>query len=328
MDQKRDNVIDNLRAIAMIGIVLAHCGGPLIINNLRSFDVITLVFLSSYMISIDKPFSFKSYEADLVKRAKRLFIPTLVFIMLMTSMQFIVYTVVSRRDLLTIQNIINSFLLCEDSIGYVWIIKVYFVNFMLSPVIILILRKIKYMWQYLLLLFVGFGFYSLCEIIYSQYSNSYISWLIIGQWLLCCMFYMLVSIDSIYFKMNTGWKKRGIIFWGLLFIATCFFYKGNFYFAPALDKRPAGIQYLAYGMIVTYLLYLILPKKEIKFFKWISINSMTIYYSHTFFIFGMGCIQSLLEINQSYFWIIQFFVALIGAVCCTRIIEIIKRKLF
>ena len=40
----RENKVDNIRAIAMICIVLAHCGAPLIINNFRVFDVITLVF--------------------------------------------------------------------------------------------------------------------------------------------------------------------------------------------------------------------------------------------------------------------------------------------
>ena len=41
----RNYKVDNVRAIAMLCIILAHCEAPLIINNFRSFDVITLVFL-------------------------------------------------------------------------------------------------------------------------------------------------------------------------------------------------------------------------------------------------------------------------------------------
>lgn len=44
MVKNRDYRIDNVRAIAMICIILAHCVAPSSINNLRSFDVITLVF--------------------------------------------------------------------------------------------------------------------------------------------------------------------------------------------------------------------------------------------------------------------------------------------
>ena len=46
----RDYKIDNIKAIAMMLIILAHCEFPLQVNNARSFDVITLVFMSTLVV--------------------------------------------------------------------------------------------------------------------------------------------------------------------------------------------------------------------------------------------------------------------------------------
>ena len=55
-----------------------------------------------------------------------------------------------------------------------------------------------------------------------------------------------------------------------------FFYHQQFSFSPALDKRPAGLQYLAYGMVITHLLFKVVPNKSIRVFNYISVNSMEI----------------------------------------------------
>ena len=137
------------------------------------------------------------------------------------------------------------------------------------------------------------------------------------------MFYLLVGIEAIYCNINGRWKKYGIVFWTIVFIVTCFFYK-NGMIAPSLDKRPAGIHYLSFGMMCTYILYKVLPDKKIRLLKWISINSMEIYYTHTFFILVMECIRNYLNINTSVFWLIEFAVGLFGGCISARVIEIMK----
>lgn len=324
----RDYRIDNVRAIAMFCIILAHCRLPAILNNLRSFDVIALVFLSSYVINVDKTYDFKSYKDGIVRRAKRLFIPTSVFIVMMSIFQFIIYKVAGRNDLLTIKTVLNSFLLCEDSIGYVWIMKVYFVNFAMAPLLVTLVKKIKHIWEYVMLLSISFFSYWGCLSLYNvNIQHSYFEWIFVNEWILCCMFYLIIGLDANYYKINNLWNKYSIIFWTIVLLGTCFFYKNCMYFAPATDKRPAGIQYLAYGLVITYFLLKIMPNKEIKIFKWISINSMEIYYSHTFFVFVMSCIQSILKIENAFFWILEFAVALIGALLVSKCIENTRLKL-
>lgn len=328
MIENRNSKIDNIRAIAMICIILAHSGPPLLVNNLRSFDVITLVFLSSIVININRTYDCESYKLSIIKRMKRLFVPTGVFIGLMTFSQFVTYRIAGRSELLTLKTVINSFLLCENSIGYVWIMKVYFINFAMAPFLIVVAKKMKHIWQYVVFVLIWVMIYIACQTCYDvDITHSYLSWILINEWLLCCMFYLTIGLDAIYYKVNDIWKKYGIVFWGIVFVGTCLFYKKTIYFSPSMDKRPAGIQYLAYGMLITYVLFKFVPKKEIKCFKWISINSMNIYYSHTFIVFGMSCIQSILKLDSDFFWILQFFAALVGALCISKGINFLKSKI-
>lgn len=328
MVKNRDYRIDNVRAIAMICIILAHCVAPSSINNLRSFDVITLVFLSGLVFNVNRTYDFNTYESSMKRRFIRLFLPTSIYIVLMSFFQFIIYKVAGRSELLNVKTIINSFLLCENSIGYVWIMKVYFVNFLMSPLFVILIKKIKHIWQYLILISVWFFVYICCLNFYGvNAEHSYIAWILIHEWFLCCMFYLLIGLDSIFYKMNDIWRKYGILFWGIVFIETCFIYKNGFYFSPAIDKRPPGIQYLTYGMLITYLLMKLIPNKESRLFTYISVNSMDIYYCHTFVVFMMSCIQSILKINGNYFWAVQFVIAFFGSLLICNCLNIVKKKI-
>lgn len=328
MVKNRDYRIDNVRAIAMICIILAHSVAPLSINNLRSFDVITLVFLSGLVFNVNRTYDLKTYRSSIKRRFKRLFLPTSIYIVLMSFFQFIIYKVAGRSELLNAKTIINSFLLCENSIGYVWIMKVYFINFAMAPLFVILIKKIKHVWQYLIIIPVWFFLYITCLNCYRvNADHSYITWILIHECFLCCMFYSLIGLDSLFYKMNNIWRKYGILFWGIVFIGTCFFYKNGFYFSPAIDKRPPGIQYLAYGMFITHLLMKLVPNKKFKFLTYISANSMDIYYGHTFVVFMMSCVQSLLKINSNYFWIVQFVVAFLGSLLICNCLSILKKEI-
>ena len=185
MKKKRDSTIDNMRGIAMMCIVLAHCGAPLEVNNIRVCDVITLVFLSSYVINVNEIFNYQIYKQRVMKRIKRLLAPTFLFIIIMFCTQLIIYNVARRRDLISLSKVINSFLLCENSLGYVWIMKVYIVNYLFYPLRIIVLKKFKYMWQYIITISCLFAAYMECVHKYNSInSESYLLWILVEQWLL------------------------------------------------------------------------------------------------------------------------------------------------
>ncbi len=70
MMTKRDSRIDFLRVLGTILVIMAHTGAPTLIQNIRTFDVSMLVFISgmSFVFSY-KDISLKDY---LKKRVKKL----------------------------------------------------------------------------------------------------------------------------------------------------------------------------------------------------------------------------------------------------------------
>ena len=102
--------------------------------------------------------------------------PTFVFIVLMSLLQYLIYNSVGRNDLFTFKSFLNSILLCENSVGYVWTMKVYFMNFVLIQLLGPILKKLNNVRHYLLLISMFLLLYFWClYIYYDNFSHSYLS---------------------------------------------------------------------------------------------------------------------------------------------------------
>ena len=140
----RDLYIDALRAIGILCIILAHVYAPNVVTQLRSFDVPLMLFVSGLS------FSGKSMSSSLIRfyytRTLRLIIPTYVFLILF----FGLYSLLNHPW--DSEKIVNSFLLLEhNSIGYVWIIKVFLLIMLATPVLIFINNRLNII-QFLLLI--------------------------------------------------------------------------------------------------------------------------------------------------------------------------------
>ena len=81
MEFERKNSIDILRCIALLGIIIIHCGPTsLIVQQLRGFDVPLMVFLSGVSYKISSNRNKSTYKQYLWRRFKRLIVPTWLFI--------------------------------------------------------------------------------------------------------------------------------------------------------------------------------------------------------------------------------------------------------
>lgn len=118
----RDCRIDILRLIALIGIVIAHIGPSDFVMQLRNFDVPLMVILSA--ISFSLSYRKENYIKYCWKRVKRLIVPTWIFL----SIYFLIF---EEDDIITI---ITSYLLIWG-IGYVWIIRVFFLTSVAAPLL-------------------------------------------------------------------------------------------------------------------------------------------------------------------------------------------------
>lgn len=156
----RNRSIDLLRFIALTGIIIAHIDPPSFWMQLRGFDVPLMVFLSgvSYRISGGNKQNYWSYA---VKRFKRLILPVWVFL----TIYFTLYGVM-RGEQFPAKIILSYYSLMTP--WFVWIIRVFFVIALVSPLLSPILDRMEkrsFMW------YIG-GFLLLFEVyLSSKYSQ-------------------------------------------------------------------------------------------------------------------------------------------------------------
>ena len=318
----RNYRIDNLRAIGILMIILAHCNAPVIVNSIRCFDVILLVFISAYMYKESSPISKEVYKKYLVKKVNRLLVPTYVFVVGFSLFLYVGYRLVGRGELFGVKQIINSFLLCEDSVGYVWIMKVYLVNALLAPAVVWLLSKLKSVVHFIAMLIIEISLYLLFLWIYQTWlSGSYFAWVILNEWLLCCMAYGIIGQVALWHKSNAAWKKMGWILWLIVFSITCVYHGGFF---TAAGKRPANVHYLSWGLLTTELLFLLVPNMKNRPLQWLSKNSLQLYFIHPFYIFAFSVGKNVLGFNGQWVWIAEWIVVLLLAVLTVLIIGKIK----
>jgi fucose 4-O-acetylase-like acetyltransferase len=125
----RDIRIDFLRSLGLALVILAHVQTPTFVKAIRCFDVPLMVLMSgiSYSISTNKD----SYISYVIKRFKRLILPTWLFLSLFF---LIAYCLGAGNKYLNPVVILSSYNL-TGGIGFVWIIRVFFIVAVLSPVV-------------------------------------------------------------------------------------------------------------------------------------------------------------------------------------------------
>ena len=138
MNKERDLNIDVLRAVGLLLIILAHVHSPFSLHQFRSFDVPMMMFVSGLAMAAH-PQSAIGGWAWLWKRVKRLVFPVWIFLGLYFAFLFLVHKVVAFH-LPTFQKIVESFLLL-DGIGYVWVIRVFLILAVLTPLLCTCYRK-------------------------------------------------------------------------------------------------------------------------------------------------------------------------------------------
>lgn len=121
--------IDFLRALGLAMIVLAHISPPALIMQLRNFDVPLMVLVSG--MSFGLSYQQEPYASYLWKRIKRLVFPVWIFL----TLYFCFITLLDLPlETLTPNRILGSYFLV-NGIGYVWIIKVFLLVALVSPLI-------------------------------------------------------------------------------------------------------------------------------------------------------------------------------------------------
>lgn len=132
--RQRVDYIDFLRFIGLSLVILAHTDAPDLVLQLRSFDVPLMVFVSGLSYGgLNLNSSLKNFY---LSRTLRILIPVYLFL----TLYFLIFHFI-RGHSYPESYIINSYLLLENnSIGFVWIFRVFLMIMLVTP----ILKKIAY----------------------------------------------------------------------------------------------------------------------------------------------------------------------------------------
>ncbi|MBO6055375.1 MAG: acyltransferase [Alphaproteobacteria bacterium] len=124
---QRNYFIDFCKLLGLALIILAHVGITDWLKEIRNFDVPLMVFISG-VLSVNSFARSKSVWDYLKKRFFRLLLPTWIFLTI-----YFVFLLFFSQKFPPLNIVLKSFLLQNDSIGYVWIIRIYLMCAIIVP---------------------------------------------------------------------------------------------------------------------------------------------------------------------------------------------------
>ncbi|OJG26743.1 hypothetical protein RU98_GL003130 [Enterococcus caccae] len=260
--------------------MLAHVMPKGFFFQLRTFDVPLMAFLigASYVKSKQKD-SVLSY---IWKRFKRLIVPAWIFL----SIYFIIITVeclLLRKEFLYTKEILLKSYTLESGIGYVWIIRVFFLVSILLPALYLLSKKSEtnlktaiYFSAMLLIQFI------LCKISNNllgdpgEHFRNYIA----NPFGYSILAFIGMKVSEQNVQKNNKLSVIILTIFIVVGISARFGHLQTF-------KYPPAPYFLAYGTIMSMSLYNFLSREtnkrllsKISFLEWISKHSLELYYWH------------------------------------------------
>lgn len=317
MNKERDLGIDVLKFIGLIGLIASHTFINDVILQIRSFDVNLLVIISAYLADKNESNNNISYTTYCKKRIKRLLFPTWIFI----TVYFIVNTLLKFQNYSILQ-IVRSYLLLNNSIGYVWIIYVY----LICAVAIPLLKKVDTKSLYSKVLFIGI------TIIYlwlTSITDNYWYQLVV----LYPIIYSLISLIGIFIARNETKFSTIIMISGLIvFIvyAIILYNMTGIYIVTGEYKYPPKLYYLGYSIGISILLFnfksvflkLINAVKMVKIVLFVSKHSLWLYLWH---ILALQVVMKF-KFNQILSFLIVIIISIFLILIQEKIVQKLKSK--
>lgn len=316
---KRKVSIDVLKCIGMLLIILAHCGAPTLLDQIRNFDVVLLVILSGTV-------AVKSYERSencfkyIIKRAIRLLVPTYLFLTFLFIVEKIIdiFNPVFPME----SKLITTSYTLTSGIGYVWIIRIY----LLCAIAVPILTNIKKYKKTVIA--ISFIIY---EILFYTIGNANV---ILQQ----IVYYLIpFGLLCVYIGMRLNdWDNKKIlkviVICLLIFIVLLtVFYIVKKQIPKISDyKYPPRLYYLSYGIGISLLLYYLFERKNIfdikekldnKLILFIGRHTMWIYLWQVFYL------NTFAFVKFQVTWYVKFIYLVVLSVLTTYIQSKIVEKL-
>jgi peptidoglycan/LPS O-acetylase OafA/YrhL len=328
---ERDVRIDILRCIAIVAIIVAHSEPGGLLFQLRNFDVILMVLLlgtSFYLSNKEKEKSI-SYLVYLGKRFKRLIVPTWIFLTIFFILFYVVSLVAESDYYFGFKDIFMSYSMFDEGIGYVWIMRVFFLIALISPVLMKLNQKIESNTKYFLFLLGVYIIYVLLQYLNVNFNGS--AKLFFENFVLYGIGYGLVAAFGMRLKLLS--EKELYVWLGfflIIFLFFCWYYHFN---STQHYKYPPQLYYISYGMFVSLFLYIAFNIKSIqsffnnRFIMFIAQHSIWLYFWHIIFIYSLKFFGDELSIFNNNF-ATRFVFIFVCALAVTYVHDLLKQKFY
>ncbi|MFZ7131019.1 MAG: acyltransferase family protein [Eubacteriales bacterium] len=321
--KQRDRRIDILRALSILCIILAHSNPTNLLFNIRNFDVTMMIFLMGASYYISQSNSSVNYFQYVIKRMKRLLIPTWIFLTVFFVLFFLLSLVYNHSFYFSARDILTSYMMTKG-IGYVWIMRVFFIISLFAPLIAYLSSKVKKNYVYFSLIFIAYVVYHVLMKFNLAMRPSVIQ-KITEYYVIECLGYSIVlAIGIRIFSIKKLDLIKFSFFFAILYVILSVYYN----FVPIQDfKYPPTIYYFSYGLFVSFILFYLLSDSKIqkilfvKPIKFLSKHSLDIYYAH---IFPVYFIQ--LYGDRSFIFDLHYSIRFIGILSFSIVIVRIQNK--
>lgn len=239
MSTSRDLVIDYLRFLGLTLIILAHCNPPECLFQIRTFDVPLMLYVSGLAYAGKTIGNLRKFY---IGRTLRLLIPVYLFLAL-----FLPVYAWLQGDNLKVDRIYSSLNL-TGGIGYVWIIRVFLLVMLITP-LCLFVTKCKtelHRWIAGAIVLVAYFLYNTyvapwkTDSVWTQYIIPYV----IG-------YGILFTVGNLTYKSNTLFRMALMSVFGGISV----YFALDSGFAPQKAKYPPRDLFLAYGIFCSVFLY-------------------------------------------------------------------------
>ena len=267
--------------------MLAHVNAPFALTQLRSFDVPLMVFVSGLCFKLPQDFRYSNY---VIKRLKRLYIPTFIFLVIYFLLILLARFAGAFIPYNKLQ-ILGTFLLFETpSIGYVWIIRVFILMALICPIVFKIVRRTGSILFYCSLILIYLSINFIVPALESSRS-IFIKYLFIELGIYTLAYSLFLGLAFKIKLLNSkGLRICGVISLIILILfGSSMFIKGSVFPISAEYKYPPHSIYLLYGAICSIFAFwatmdLKLPKIICKIICFISEHSLWVYLWHIPFV--------------------------------------------
>lgn len=312
----RNETIDCLRFVGLSLIILAHVNPPYVLFNLRCFDVPMMLFVSGMAYSNHKiDFSASFF----IRRLLRLIVPVYLFLvfyfLLMLGLKYWFFDFG-----ITKQQIVGSFLL-RGGIGYVWIIRVFLLVGLLTPILMAkerVVRNDVMLWAFLvgasilmtIAVRMGWGMNNIFVRDYVYYAIGYSIPFVAG-------------LRILYMNLKRFVRFFLLIATFMALLCCLQIYGGGNLLSINAQKYPPQSYFLFYGLFMSFVCYAFsdlstFSKRMPTICRFIGMNTIWIYLYHIPLVQITGVL--LLP-----WWLRYIFVYLFAVVICYIQVSIVNR---